>query len=160
MAISNNGQQYQNVNNNRGGFINLQALAGSGESTMFVDEVVGVLLGIETREGFYTIKDRRTGQPVQRPNSWIAHWMTDKGEKLMSWPTYVDPNDGLVKPWSRFDQSINLAACSAQKVTLHMWKDDRSFYHLEVMEEQVNLNLMPIQQPTAVPAVAAWEMAR
>lgn len=140
-------------------YINLGGLSGSGESTLFVDEVQGVLLGIETRDGFYTVKDRRTGQPIQRPNSWVGHWMTDKGEKLMSWPTYVN-EQGQVCPWSRFDPSINLAQCSAQRVTLHMWKDDRSFYHLEVVEEQVNMNPMPIQQPTAVPAVAAWEVAR
>lgn len=145
MAISNNGQQY--VNNNRGGFINLQALAGSGESTMFVDEVQGVLLGIEVRDGFYTVADRRTGEPVQRPNSWIGHWQTDTGEKLMSWPTYQDPQTGEVKPWSRFDPRINLAACSSNKTTLHMWKDDRNFYHLEVVEEQVNINPLPMVAP-------------
>lgn len=147
------------INGNTRQYVNLNNLSGSGESTLFVDDVQGVLLGIETREGSYTVKDRKTGQPIQRPNSWVGHWMTDKGEKLMSWPTYVDPVDNVVKPWSRFDPSINLAACSAQKVTLHMWKDDRSFYHLEIVEEQVNMNPMPIVQ-TQVPAVAAWEMAR
>ena len=81
--ITNGTQQYQNTNN----FINLAALNGSGESTMFVDEVEGVLLGIETRPGTYTVNDRRTGQPIERPNSWIGHWLTDKGEKLMSWPS-------------------------------------------------------------------------
>lgn len=140
MAISNNGKH----------FINLAALNGSGESTMFVTDVTGVLLGIEVRDGFYPIEDRRTGQMVQRPNSWIGHWLTPAGEKLMSWPTYQDPATGEVKPWSRFDSSINLQQCSTQKVTLHMWKDDRNFYHLEVVEEQVNLNPLPIyDQPTA-----------
>lgn len=141
------------INGNTRQYVNLNNLSGSGESTLFVDEVQGVLLGIETREGFYVVKDRKTGQPVQRPNSWVGHWMTDKGEKLMSWPTYVDPTDNTVKPWSRFDPSINLAACSAQKVTLHMWKDDRSFYHLEIVEEQVNLNPLPIMDANKAP----WE---
>lgn len=141
------------INGNTRQYVNLNNLSGSGESTLFVDEVQGVLLGIETREGFYTVKDRKTGQPIQRPNSWVGHWMTDKGEKLMSWPTYVDPTDNTVKPWSRFDPSINLAACSAQKVTLHMWKDDRSFYHLEIVEEQVNLNPLPIMDANKAP----WE---
>ena len=143
MAISNNGVNYNN--NGNGGFINLAQLAGSGESTMFVDDVEGVLIGIQVREGSYTVNDRKTGQPIQRPNSWIGHWMTETGEKLMSWPTYLDETDGMVKPWSRFDQSINLAQCSAQQVRLHMWKDDRNFYHLEVAETfQQNLNPMPV----------------
>lgn len=136
-------------------YINLAALAGSGESTLFVDDVEGILLGIEVRGGTYTVNDRRTGKPVQRPNSWIAHWATQTGEKLMSWPTYVDPDTGEVKPWSRFDSSINLQVCSQQKVALHMWKDKRNFYHLEVVEEQVqgNLNPMPIMGAD----VAPWE---
>lgn len=143
MAINSNGTQY----NNNGGAYNLAALNGSGESTMFVTDVEGVLLGIEMRDGWYEVADRHTGKPVQRPNSWIGHWLTPQGEKLMSWPTYQDPNTGQVMPWSRFDPSINLAACSAQKVTLHMWKDDRNFYHLEMVEEQVNMNPMPLQAP-------------
>lgn len=151
MAISNGTRQY---NNGNGGYVNLAALAGSGESTLFVDDVEGVLLGIEVRDGFYTINDRKTGQPIQRPNSWVAHWMTSTGEKLMSWPTYQDTTTGEVKPWSRFDPSINLAQCSAQKVTLHMWKDDRNFYHLEVVEEQVNLNPMPV---VMAQANAPWQ---
>lgn len=146
MITSNNGQHFNN-NGGNNGFINLASLAGSGESTLFVDDVQGVLLGIEVRDGFYTVNDRRTGQPIQRPNSWVAHWMTEQGEKLMSWPTYQDPNTGEVKPWSRFDPRINLAACAAQKVTLHMWKDKRSFYHLEIVEEQVNLNPLPVSVP-------------
>lgn len=145
--ITNGTQQYNN--NGNGNYVNLAALAGSGESTLFVTDVEGVLLGIEVRDGFYTVNDRRTGQPIQRPNSWIAHWATPQGEKLMSWPTYVDPADNMVKPWSRFDSSINLAQCSMNKTTLHMWKDDRNFYHLEMVEEEVNLNPMPL--------VAPWE---
>lgn len=148
--ITNGTQQFNN--NGNGGYVNLAMLGGSGESTMFVTDVEGVLLGIEVRDGFYTINDRRTGQPVQRPNSWVAHWMTQTGEKLMSWPTYLDPADGQVKPWSRFDPSINLAQCSAQKVTLHMWKDDRNFYHLEKVEEVVNINPLPV-----MPATAPWQ---
>lgn len=148
-----NGTQQYNSNNSTRQFIDLAAMAGSGESTMFVDDVQGVLLGIEVRDGFYTINDRRTGQPIQRPNSWIAHWGTPQGEKLMSWPTYLDQETNQVKPWSRFDPSINLAQCSAQKVTLHMWKDDRNFYHLEMVEEQVNLNPMPI---VAAAPTAPW----
>ena len=71
MAISNNGVNYNNTSNN-GGYINLAALNGSGESTMFVDDVEGVLVGIQTREGFYTVNDRKTGQPIQRPNRHSA----------------------------------------------------------------------------------------
>ena len=105
--ITNGTQQYNN--NGNGSYVNLAMLGGSGESTMFVTDVQGVLLGIEVRDGFYTITDRKTGQPIQRPNSWVAHWMTNQGEKLMSWPTYQDTATGEVKPWSRFDPSINLA---------------------------------------------------
>lgn len=125
-------------------FIDLSQLNGAGESTMFVDDVEGILLGIEVRGGTYTVNDRKTGQPITRPNSWIAHWQTPTGEKLMSWPTYVDQATGQVRPWSRFDKRINLAQCSQQRVTLHMWKDDRSFYHLEVVEEEININPLPI----------------
>lgn len=148
MAISNNGVNYSNNGSAR--FINLGMLGGSGESTMFVDDVKGVLMGIEVRDGFYTIKDRKTGQDIQRPNSWIGHWMTPAGEKLMSWPTYQDPATGEVKPWSRFDPSINLQQCSVQHIELHMWRDDRNFYHLEVVQQQVNVNPMPVvmAQPT------------
>ena len=134
-------------------FIDLNSVGGSGESTMFVTDVEGVFLGIEVRDGFYVVNDRRTGKPIQRPNSWIAHWSTETGEKLMSWPTYQDQQTGEVKPWSRFDPRINLAQCSAQKVTLHMWKDDRNFYHLEVVEEQVNLNPLPLIDASKAP----WE---
>lgn len=148
MAIS-----VQQQGNNTRHFIDLNSFAGSGESTMFVTDVEGVLLGIEVRDGYYVVNDRRTGQPIQRPNSWIAHWATETGEKLMSWPTYVDQTTGEVKPWSRYDKRINLAACAAQKTTLHMWKDDRNFYHLEVVEEQVSLNPMPIINADKAP----WE---
>lgn len=150
MAINNGTQQYQNTHN----FINLAQLAGSGESTMFVDDVEGILLGIETRDGSYTVNDRRTGQPITRPNSWIGHWMTDQGEKLMSWPTYIDETTGQVMPWSRFDSSINLAQCSAQQIRLHMWKDERNFYHLEVVKTQVQQNLNPM--PVVMGQQAPW----
>lgn len=136
-------------------FVNLGALTGSGESTMFVDDVVGVLTGIEVRGGTYEVVDRRTGQLIQRPNSWIGHWDTPQGPKLMSWPTYLDPADGQVKAWSRFDGSINLQVCAQQRITLHMWKDRRNFYHLEVVEEEVQGNLNPM--PIVDAGVAPWE---
>lgn len=136
-------------------FIDLSTVQAAGEATMFVDDVEGILLGIEVRGGTYTVNDRKTGQPIVRPNSWIAHWQTPTGEKLMSWPTYVDQATGQVRPWSRFDKRINLAQCSQQRVTLHMWKDDRSFYHLEVVEAEVNINPLPIM---GAGAPAPWPM--
>lgn len=136
-------------------FIDLSQLNGAGEATMFVDDVEGVLLGIEVRGGTYTVNDRKTGQPITRPNSWIAHWMTSTGEKLMSWPTYVDQATGKVRPWSRFDAKINLAQCSANRIPLHMWKDERSFYHLEVVEVEVNINPLPLM---GAGAPAPWPM--
>lgn len=144
MAISNNGTQYTNTNQHN--FINLNGFCGSGEIGRYLDDHTGVLVGIEPRDGFYTIKDRRTGQMIQRPNSWTAVF---EDGNMVSWPTYIDETDGMVKPWSRFDSSINLAECVAQRRVIHLWRDDRQFFHLEVCEEQVNLNPMPIMQGAA-----------
>lgn len=141
-------------------FIDLAALAGTGESTRFVDDVTGVLLGIEVRGGTYQVKDRRTGQLIERPNSWTSHWgVTDNDgnqrEVLMSWPTYVD-EAGQVMPWSRYPKSINLQQCSAAGTLLHFYKDGRNFYHLEVVEVATSqVASMPIVQAPAAPVAPA-----
>lgn len=165
MAISNNGQQYQPTTNNgqQRQFIDLNGFSGSGEVGRYLDDHTGVLVGIEPRDGFYTIKDRKTGQMVQRPNSWTAHFADGN---MVSWPTYVDQNTGRVMPWSRFDQSINLAEVVASHKVIHLWRDDRQFFHLEVVETEVAMNPNPLpimgqyQPAPAMPAQVPWDAQR
>lgn len=162
MAIS-----ISNGSNTTRHYINLSGFKGSGEVGRYKDEVTGILVGIEPRGGFYEVKDRRTGEIVQRPNSWTAVF---EDGSMWSWPTYVDPTTHQVLPWSRFDSSIDLAACVAQRKVIHVWKDDRSFSHLEVIETQVTMNPNPLPimgagQPMApaapaVPEVMPWEIAQ
>jgi len=131
-------------------YIDLSQVAGSGEVGRYKPEVIGVLVGIEPRGGFYEVKDRRTGEIIQRPNSWTAHF---EDGSMWSWPTYVDDNN-QVRPWSRFDPSIDLQTCVRERRTIHVWKDDRNFSHLEVVsEKEVNLNPLPIMAPETAP----WE---
>lgn len=146
MAISNGTQQFQSTRNHN--FIDLSGLTGSGEVGRYKDEVTGVLVGIEPRGGTYQVPDRRTGQIIERPNSWTAHF---EDGSMWSWPTYVDEN-GQVMPWSRFDPSINLALCVKQRKVIHVWKDDRQFSHLEVVETKTNINPLPVMA-----AAAPWD---
>lgn len=143
MAISNGTQQFQSTRN----FINLDGFIGSGEVGRYKDEVIGVLVGIEPRGGTYQVKDRRTGQLIERPNSWTAFF---EDGSMWSWPTYVDETTHRVMPWSRFDPSINLALCVQQRKVIHVWKDDKSFSHLEIVN--TNVNPLPIMDD-----VAPWE---
>lgn len=149
MAINQQQQQFVRTHHN---FIDLNQLAGSGEVGRYKDDVTGILLGIEPRGGSYQVKDRRTGAIITRPNSWTAVF---EDGSMWSWPTYVDPNTNQVMPWSRFDSSINLAECVAQRITIHVWKDDKNFSHLEVVEQQSqNINPLPIMG-----AGIPWEVA-
>jgi hypothetical protein len=141
MAVSNGKQQFNRT------FIDLNQLEGSGEIGRYKPEVTGVLVGIEPRGGSYQVKDRRTGQIITRPNSWTAYF---EDGSMWSWPTYVDEN-GQVRPWSRFDPSIDLQLCVRERRVIHVWKDDRNFSHLEVVE--TNINPLPVMAP----AVAPWE---
>lgn len=130
MAISNQQQQYRRTTS----FVPLDQLpTGTGESGRYVTDVTGVLLGIEPRDGVYQVTDRNTGQVITRPNSWTAHFADGS---MFSWPTYVD-DGGVVRMWSRFDSSINLAQVIQQGIVIHLWKDKRNFTHLEVVEQQV-----------------------
>lgn len=146
-------------------FINLSGFRGSGEVGRYKDDVTGILVGIEPRPGTYQVKDRRTGQLIERPNSWTAVF---EDGSMWSWPTYVDPTTHQVLPWSRFDASIDLAACVAQRKVIHVWKDDRQFSHLEVVETQVAMNPNPLPimgqhmatAAAAVPEVMPWEIAQ
>lgn len=122
-------------------FINLDSFGGTGEVGRYKDEVIGVLLGIEPRDGEYQVTDRRTGEVITRPNSWTAYFADGS---MWSWPTYVDPDTGEVKPWSRFDQSIKLGQVVKNKQRIHVWKDNRGFAHLELVREQeVTTNPLP-----------------
>lgn len=157
MAINNNGMQFNNTNHT---FIDLTNFTGSGEVGRYKDEVTGVLVGIEPRGGSYQVKDRRTGQMIQRPNSWTAYF---EDGSMWSWPTYVDQQTNTVRPWSRFDSSINLAEVVARRQVIHVWKDDRQFSHLEVVDTtvQMNPNPMPIMQAPAQQPVSdqvPWEV--
>ena len=138
MAINNGTQQFTNTNHN---FINLQGFCGSGEVGRYLDDHTGVLLGIEPRGGSYQVKDRRTGQLITRPNSWTAHFADGM---MVSWPTYLDEQTGQVMPWSRFDQSINLAEVVANHKVVHLWRDDRNFFHLELVKTEVQMNPNPL----------------
>lgn len=146
MAI-NNGTTTYNRNHN---FIDLTNFGGSGEVGRYLDEHTGVLVGIEPRPGTYQVKDRRTGQMIERPNSWTAVF---EDGNMVSWPTYLDEATGRVMPWSRFDASINLGQVVANRQVIHLWRDDRQFFHLELVdtEVQMNPNPLPIIQPAAQP---------
>ena len=140
---TNSKQQFQQ-------YIDLAQVSGSGEVvSRYKREVVGVLVGIEPRTGYYEVTDRRTGEIIKRPNSWTAHF---EDGSMWDWPTYVDKDTKKVCPWSRFDPSINLQECVRERVTIHVWKDDRNFSHLEVVKE-TNLNPLPIMAPETAP----WE---
>lgn len=158
ISVSNGNHQHQ--------FINLNGFKGSGEQSRYVDEVTGILLGIEPREGTYTVNDRRTGLPVERPNSWTAHVKTPEGIMYWSWPTYRDAATGQVLPWSRFDASIDLGAVVAQQKVIHLSKDKNGFCHLELVETTVQMNPhpLPYAAPTAaaaaIPATFPWEIAQ
>ena len=130
MAIQQQQQQFTRTNN----FIDLSTIQGSGANTgRYLTDVTGILVGIEPRTGTYTFHNPRTNQDEIRPQSWTAHF---EDGSMFSWPTYVDQQTGEVKPWSRFDQSINLAQCVATRTVIHLWRDERNFTHLEVAEEQ------------------------
>jgi hypothetical protein len=138
------------INNGGHNFINLNGFAGTGEVGRYRDDVTGILVGIEPRGGSYTVRDRRTGEMITRPNSWTAVF---EDGSMWSWPTYIDEKTNQVMPWSRFDPSINLALCVKQRKVIHVWKDDKSFSHLEVVETTSNINPLPVTNGDGIP----WE---
>ena len=145
MAISNQQQQYQRT------FIPLDDLPTGAGETGFKKDVTGILLGIEPRDGYYEFVDSRTGKKMTKPNSYIAHFADGS---MFNWPTYLDEETGQVRIWNRFDTKLSLKELIQNEVTIHLWKDDRNFYHLEVVEEQVNLNPMPV---VMAQANAPWQ---
>lgn len=126
MAISNQQQQYQRT------FVPLDDLPTGAGSTDFKKDVTGILLGIEPREGSYEFTDERTGKKVERPNSYIAHFAD--GSKF-NWPTYLDKETGEVKLWNRFEVGLEVKELIQKQVTIHLWRDDRNFTHLEVVAQ-------------------------
>lgn len=147
-----------NSNTQTHNFINLNGFRGSGEVSRYVSDVTGILLGIEPRDGSYTVNDRRTGKPVSRPNSWTAYIQTPEGVMYWSWPTYIDQATGQVLPWSRFDSSIDLGACVAQRKVIHLSKDENGFCHLELVETVAMMNPTPMAAaPAPVPTAFPWE---
>jgi hypothetical protein len=130
ISVNNNGNT---TNYQRSQSFSLGALHGTGANTgRFSEDITGVLVDLQMRDGSYTFTNPRTGEITERPNSWIA--VFDDGS-LFSWPTYVD-QQGNVQPWSRFDASIDLAACAANGIAIHLWKDERKFTHLEIAAGQ------------------------
>ena len=128
---------------------------GTGEVGRYLDDVEGILIGLEARSGSYLVKDKngqpvldpKTGKQLERPQSWTAHFADGS---MWSWPTYLD-DSGVVQPWSRFDPSIDLGQCIAQRTVIHVWKDEKNFCHLELVEttsQGINPTVVQVAQPT------------
>lgn len=135
MAIAHQQQQYKRT------FLPLDKLpVGTGESG-YQTNVTGQLIGIEPRTGTYKFTDPNTGEVIEKPNSYTAHFADGS---MFSWPTYLDEN-GNVQMWSRFEVGLQLSQIIQQGITIHLWKDKRNFTHLEIVS----------QAPEAEPA--PWE---
>lgn len=145
--------------------IDLASFHGRGEQprTLFADQVVGHLVSITLRDGEYEVKrdgkpviDQATGQPMVRPNSAVAEWRSDDGNRVLtSWPCrYGEQKEILL--WDAFDASINLAVdhLSFKKETTN----GRTFYSLTKVEMQTQAAPRAQQFVTAAPAAQApWE---
>lgn len=152
--------------------IDLSTFKGRGVQprTMFADEVTGHLVNITYRTGEYEVMrngkpviDPETGETMKRPNSAIAEWRDDAGNRVLTnWPCrYVKNPDGSksIVPWDAFDETINLAIDH-----LHFEKEvqgNRTFYSLTRVEvQQVQQQAVPraqaFVQPTMV-NVAPWD---
>lgn len=123
VANSNTGNTY-----NRTFIPNDQLPSGTGAASRFATDITGQLIGIESRTGTYTITDYKTGQVVERPNSWTAHFADGS---MFAWPTHVN-KQGKVQMWDKFDKSIDLAQVIQQGIPIHIWKDEKKFTHLEL----------------------------
>lgn len=139
--------QQPQTNYSKTNFIPLEYLPhGTGEVGRYLPEVEGILVGLEARGGTYSVKDRKTGETITRPNSWTAHFADGS---MWSWPTYLG-EDGKVYPWSRFDPSIDLVQCIQQQKVIHVWKDEDNFCHLELVEttsQGINPSVTQAAQP-------------
>lgn len=127
MITTPNGQQATaNVRN----FVNLTGFRGTGEAG-FSKNVTGVLLGIEERQGTYEFTDAN-GNKIIHSQTWTAYF---EGGAMFSWPTYVDKETGEVKLWSRFSSDIDLGECIANRIPIHVWRDERNWMHLEIAKQ-------------------------
>jgi hypothetical protein len=124
MAIQAQQQQYQRK------FIPLDKLpVGTGEGGRYQTDITGQLIGIEPRTGTYKFTDPNTGEVIEKPNSYTAHFADGS---MFSWPTYLD-TDGHVQMWSRFEVGLKLSQIIQQGITIHLWRDKRNFTHLEIV---------------------------
>jgi len=139
---------------------------GTGEVGRYQDDVEGILVGLKARDGVYLVKDKdgnpvidpKTGKQLKRPNSWTAYF---EDGSMWSWPTYLD-DEGVVRPWSRFDPSIVLKDCIQQRRVIHVWKDAQNFCHLELVEtnqQGINPTVVQAAQPTPQPQQMATSFA-
>lgn len=146
--------------------VDLSKFRGRGEQarSIFADKVTGFLKEIRLREGEYEVY--RDGKPVlnpdgtqmTRPNSAIAEWVSDSGERIFTnWPCrYGEHHEILL--WDAFDESINLSVDH-----LHFEKETtntgRVFYSLTKVEVKAQPQTQPRAQaflnPTA--AMAPWD---
>lgn len=102
-------------------------IKGQGVS-IYKAEHVGILLDVKPRTGTYIYKDKETGEKFERPNSWDAIFAD--GTKV-SWPAYVD-QEGEVKPWDRFDPSIDLEECRDNGIAIHLFRNEEGYFRLEI----------------------------
>ena len=144
MAVSNQQQNFTRTNHS---FIPLNQLPqqGAGESGRYLDNVTGVMLGIEARPGVFEFTDRRTGQKVQKPNSYTAVF---EDGSMFSWP-WIRDEQGNWKLWDRYDTSINLVQCVQNRIAIHVWRDERGFCHLELVQQQAQQ--MPVVNQVYAP---------
>jgi hypothetical protein len=127
MAIQAQQQQYQRK------FVPVDQLpVGTGESSKFKKDITGVLLGIESRDGMYEFKDPNTGEVIEKPNNYIAHFADGS---MFGWPTYIDKKTGKVCMWDKFEEGLELRQIIQQSITIHLWRDERNFTHLKVVEQ-------------------------
>lgn len=147
--------------------VDLSKFKGRGEQarTLFADKVTGHLVEIRLREGEYEVKrngkpviDQATGQPMVRPNSAIAEWRDDQGQRVLtSWPCRYDERKNILL-WDAFDESINLAVDH-----LHFEKETtdngRTFYSLTRVEAEVTTQPRAQQfvNNNAPVAVSPWD---
>lgn len=90
----------------------------------------GILMDIVPRTGTYTYTDPKSGEKVERPNSWDAIFAD--GTRV-SWPTYIDQN-GEVQPWARFDENIDLQYCKDNSIAIHLYRSPEGYFRLELAE--------------------------
>lgn len=146
MAITNNGQQYQNTGRTR--VVDLHKMQGKGE-TGFSEDVTGILIDITIRDEYYEWTNPSTGELIRKPQTAIAKF--DNGQ-FFNWPTYEAKDENgntTIEAWDKFSKSINLGDLMDKGIPIHVWKDQRRFTHLEIAGgQQAAAQPQPqVQQP-------------